>query len=342
MKEADEKVESASPERQFKGVMVYLEHSNGQLEKTSLEALGKASEIAAKLSTSVTGVVLGNDIRSLAEEAIQYGADTAIAAESPDLENYTTEAYANSLGDLIRERKPEIFLLGATHNGRDLAGRLAVRLNTGLTAHAVRVEIEPSAGLLVCGVPGFGGSIVAICKCPRSRPQMATLSPGIFPVPARDQSRRGEIVSVAVNVGQTRTRVIERSVKVEVDITKADVLVIAGRGAEDQLDAVVKLASKVGAAVGVTRPLADKGLVSREHQVGSTGYAVMPKIAIVLGASGAAHFVSGIRDAKTVISVNKDQNALINNYADYIIVDDIKRFLPALLTKLEQGEVEAP
>lgn len=318
-----------------KGIMVYLEHSGGQIERVSLEVLGKARQLASKLATSVTGVVLGHNVRNLADDAVQFGADSVLVADSSALEYYTTEAYSNVLGELVKERKPEILLMGATHDGRDLAGRLAVRLNTGLTAHAVQVEIEDGSNLLVCGVPGFGGSIIARCKCPKSRPQMATVRPGILPVPERDLRREGKIESVQVNVGEVRTKVVERSVKEGVDLAKASVVIIAGRGAEAYLDDVRKLADSVGGVIGVTRPLADKGLVSRDYQVGSTGCAVAPKIAIVLGASGAAHFVSGIREAKTVISVNKDPSATINSYADFFVVDDVAAVLPALLSKLE-------
>lgn len=321
---------------EFKGIMVYLEHSAGQLESVSLEILGKARELAERLATDVTGVILGYDIREFGEEAAQFGADRVLVADSPSLAQYTTEAFCNVLAEVVRDRKPEIFLLGATHDGRDLAGRLAVRLNTGLTAHAVQVDIEPETNLLVCGVPGFGGSIVARCKCPRSRPQMATVRPGIFPVPERRPQRKGAIEPVQVNTGQVRTKVVERSVKAGVDIARAEIVVIAGRGAVTYFDSVRRFADSIGSAIGVTRPLADRELMPRDYQVGSTGIAVTPKLAIVLGASGAAHFVSGIRGAKTVISVNKDPDADINTDADYFVVEDIGRLLPALLSKLER------
>ena len=315
----------------FRGFMVYLEHSEGKLERVSLELLGRARELAEGLSTDVTGVILGYDVGNLAEEAIQFGADRVLVADALALRQYTTEAFCNVLADVVRARKPEILLFGATHDGRDLAGRLAVRLKTGLTAHAVQIDIEPGTRLLVCGVPGFGGSIVARCKCPRSRPQMATVRPGIFPIPTRGSSRKGEIERVQANVGEVRTRVIERSVATGADIARAEIVVIAGRGAAPYFDSVRKFADSIGSAVGVTRPLADRDFLSRDYQVGSTGVAITPKLAIVMGASGAAHFVSGIRGAETVISVNKDSEADITTNADYVVVDDLSRLLPALV-----------
>jgi electron transfer flavoprotein alpha subunit len=312
--------------------MVYLEHSSGRLETASMEILGKARELADIINADVTGVILGNDDTDLADDAIHSGADCVLVANTPVLAQYTTEAFSNALGQIVRDQKPEILLLAATHNGRALAGRLAVRLNTGLTAHAVQVEIEQGTNLLVCGVPGYGGGILAMCKCPSSRPQMATICPGIFPVPEKRMERRGKIEKVEVDVGEIQTKVLERHVRSAVDVTRADIVIIAGKGAEDQLDAVRKLADSVSGVVGVTRPLADKGLMPRDHQVGSTGQAVSARVAIVLGASGATHFVSGIRRAKMIISVNKDPNASINSYADYFVVDDVEKVLPALLS----------
>lgn len=320
----------------FRGVMAYLEHSGGQLERVSLELLGIAQDLAAKLHTNVTGVILGHNAGELAKLAVQYGADEVLVADSPELSLYRTDAYSNVLGKLVLERKPEILLFGATHNGRDLAGRLAVRLNTGLTAHAVQVDIEEGSNLLLCGVPGFGGSIVAMCKCPESRPQMATVQAGIFPVPPPDPTRKGRIEEVSVDVGPVRTKVIERSVKEGDDLARAELVIIAGRGAAAHLDDIKKLANMIGGAVGVTRPLADRELMPRDHQVGSTGTAVSAKVALILGASGAAHFVSGIRKAETVISINKDPDAPINAYADFYVVDDVATILPFLLSKCGQ------
>jgi len=328
-------MQRATAPSEFRGIMVYLEQSNGQLAKVSLEILGKAKELAGKLATDTTGVILGCNAGKLAEEAVQFGADHVLVADSPALEHYATDAFSNVLGQLVRDQKPEILLLGATRNGGDLAGRLAVRLNTGLMAHAVEVEIQNETNLLACGVPEFGGRIVATCKCPHSRPQMATVRPGIFPLPQRNPTRHGQIEQIPVNPGEVRTKLVERSVKEGIDITQAEVVVIAGQGADTQLDGVRRLAELIGGMVGVTRPLADKELMSRDHQIGYTGCAIAPKVAIVLGASGSVYFASGIRGAKTVISVNKDAAAAINGYADFIVIDDITKVLPALVSKAE-------
>ena len=330
-------MQRATAPSEFRGVMVYLEQSNGQLAKVSLEILGKAQELAEKLATDATAVILGCNVGKLAEEAVQFGADQVLLADSSALEHYTTDAFSNVLGQLVMDQKPEILLLGATHDGRDLAGRLAVRLNTGLMAHVVEIEVQNETNLLACGVPRFGGRIVATCKCPHSRPQMATVRPGIFQPPQRNQNRQGRIEQIPVNLGEVRTKVAERSTKEGIDITQAEVVVIAGQGAETQLDAVKRLAELLGGTVGVTRPLADRELMSRDHQIGYTGYAISPKVAVVLGASGATYFVSGIRGAKTVISLNRDAAAAINACTDFIVIDDIEKVLPFLLSKAERG-----
>jgi electron transfer flavoprotein alpha subunit len=312
--------------------MVYLEHSDGRLAKVSLEILGKAHELANKLATDTIGVIIGHNIGKLAEDAIEFGADRVLLADSPILEFYTTDAFCNVLAQLVRDERPAILLLGATYDGRDLAGRLAVRLDTGLTAHAVKLEIQNETNLLLCDVPEFGGKIVATCKCPSSRPHMVTVRPGVFPMPQRNRTGEGQVEQIALSLGEIRTKIVERSVKEGVDITGAEVVVIAGRGAEMQLGAVGKFAELIGGVVGVTRPVADKGLVPHDQQVGYTGYAISPKVAIVLGASGAAYFVSGIRGARTVISVNKDAEAAINTYADFTVIDDIEKVLPVLVS----------
>jgi electron transfer flavoprotein alpha subunit len=320
----------------FKGIMVCLEQTEGQLARVSLEILGKAQELASKLATSVTGVILCNGAGKLVEDAYQFGADRVLVVNSPALNHYTTDAFCNVLSQVVNQQKPEILLLGATYDGRDLAGHLAIRLNTGLMSHAIKVEIDSETNLLVCTVPEFGGSILAACKCPNGRPQMATVRPGVFAQPHRNPTRHGQMEQVSVHVGEVRTKIVERSTKLSDDITGSELVVIAGQGAETQLDVIKKFAELAGGVVGVTRPVADKMLMTRDHQIGYTGCTVSPKVALILGASGATYFVSGIRGAKTIISVNKDDAAAINNYADFIVIDDINRVLPALVSRAQQ------
>ncbi len=320
-----------------KGVWVYMEHYDGAFEKVSLEMLGKARELADQVKEDLVALILGDEVEKLAKEAIAHGADRVLAAEHDLLAQYNTDAYAKVAAELILERMPSIFLLGATHNGRDLAGRLAVRCDTGLTADVTRLEIEEDTGHLLSAVPGFGGSILAIIKCENSRPQMSTVRPGIFQALDPDPKRVGEEEVVAPTLAEKdlRSRLIERSVEAGEDITGSERMVVAGRGAAGDMTPLTELQRILGAALGVTRPLADEGLASRDHQVGSTGVTVKPKLAIVAGVSGAAHFTAGIKDADVVIAINSDPDAPIFEHADYCVVDDLYKVLPPLLDALK-------
>jgi len=328
-------------ENKWKGIWVYLEQVDGVVEQVSWEMLGKARELADKSNDELIGVSLGNNLENIADEAIKRGADRVLAAENSSLKRYSWEAYCKVITDLVKARKPSILLIGATHNGRELAGRLAVRLKTGLTADVVRLEIDEQ-GLLLSAVPGFGGSILALIECKYKRPQMSTVRPGIFTALEPDSSRKGEIEPVHVDIdpNEIKTRHLERS-SVEVDdISMAERLVVAGRGMGRDITTIKDLGDLLNAAVGVTRPLADIGVLSRDYQIGSTGVSVKPKIAFVAGASGAAHFVSGVQDSETLISINIDPKAQIFEHSDYYVIGDVNEILPALLKELKTRKLK--
>lgn len=323
----------------YRDIWVYLEQFDGRLEHVSLEILGKGRELADTCGWNLTGVILGQELDTLAKEAIRYGADQVLVADDPILADYTTDAHTTVMADLVRARRPSVLLMGATHNGRDLAGRLAVRLQTGLTADAVGLEID-DAGELTAYTPGLGGSILAACMCPHSRPQMATVRPGIFAMPDRDAERTGTVewVTVAIDFTDVRTEVLERVVGETVDLTRAERMVVAGLGTGGNLTQIEELASLLDAEVGVTRPIADEGWIARDYQIGTTGASVRPKLLLVAGASGAMHFTSGIEDAETVIAINVDPEAPIFEYADYCVVDDLFEVMPALIEHIKAAE----
>ncbi len=328
---------SGAPKDAYRGLWVYLEQEEGNLLPVGLELLGKGRELADQLDETLTAVILGHRLESLGRDAIRYGADEVLLADHPLLERYATDAHSKVMGQLIEARKPNILLVGATYNGRDLAGRLAVRLSTGLTANATRLEIEKGRKLLLSAVPGFGGSILAIIKSEHGRPQMSTVRPGIFePLePSEERQGRTENVPVDLKPQDIRCRVIERKVLPREEIGSAEKIIVAGMGTGGDLKVVEELASLLGASIGVTRPLVDIGVAAREKQVGSTGISLRSKLAIVLGASGASHFVSGLRDVDTVIAVNKDDQAPIFQEADVCVVGDIFELLPRLIEVLE-------
>ena len=302
----------------------------------SWELLGKSRDLADKCNEDLIAIVLGHNIKDIAEEAIQRGADIAVVADHELLGHYKWETYTKITMEIINEYKPSNLIFGASPNGRDLAGRLAVRAKAGLTADVVDLDITKD-GLMLGSVPGFGGSIVAVIKCETTRPQMATVRPGIFTAKELDTKRKGKIKNFKVKLDESEisTHLIKKVVIETEDISKAKRLVTAGRGVGNDLTQVKEIAELLDASIGVTRPLCDDGVLPRYHQVGSTGVTIKPKFTLVLGISGAMHFTSGIKDSDMIIAVNNDDKAIIFDYADYGIVGDVNEIMPKLIVKLK-------
>ncbi len=324
----------------YKGFWVYMEQEEGEFLPVGLELLGKGRELADEMGETLTAVVLGHDIASLGDEAIRHGADEVLVADHLLLKGYTSDGYTKVMAELVESRKPNVLLMGATYNGRDLAGRLAVRLHTGLTAHATRLEVDRESGLVLSAVPGFGGSILAVIKTEFGRPQMSTVSAGIFAPLEPDDSREGRVekAEVKLSQGDIRCQVLEREMVPAEDIGSAERVVVAGMGTGGDLKLVKEVAAALGASIGVTRPLVDIGVAPREKQVGSTGVSLRSKLVFVLGASGASHFVAGLKGAGTVVAVNSDDGAPVFDEADVCVVGDLFELLPRLLEELKKGK----
>ncbi len=320
------------------GIWVYLEHGDGKLEGVSLELLGRARILAQETGESLTALLLGNGVEPLAEEALTYGADRVLVAEHGLLGQYTTEPFTKVAASLIVERRPDILLLGATANGRDLAGRLAVRLRTGLTADCTDLQIDRDSGLLLGEVTGFGHGILATIECPVHRPQMATVRPGVFPRPVADPERSGEVerVSVTLSAADQPVRVIKQTRRRASDVTQAERLVIGGRGMEGDFALLRRLARAVRADVGATRVAVDQGWVREDRMIGQTGSVTRPKLAIVCGASGAMQFTVGIQESETIVAINSDPEAPIFEVADFCVAEDAFRVIPPLIEALRR------
>jgi len=317
------------------GVFVFLEQTDGVLEESSLEVLGRGREIADQLGVPLTGGVLGEGVSGIAEECARRGARVVLAADSPLLRNFTAEVYTDVVAAMAKAKDPDMLLIGATHNGTALAGMLAIRLGAGLMAHVVDLEIDPGTGALLGSVPGFGGSIVAVCRCKKGRPQMATVRPGVFAA-AQPTGQAGTIehFPVSLKPEDVRCQVVERTVRRGASVSKAERVVVAGLGCKDALALPKKLADLTGSAFGVSRPLADKGMAPKNLVVGSTGSSLHAKLAVVVGVGGAAHFMSGLRNVETVVAVNSDPNAEIFKHADYCVVGDASKIVPRLISEL--------
>lgn len=326
-----------SVEEAANAIWVFLEQYEGELEPVSLELLGRARELADEADWSVTGLLLGDQVRPLAPVAFAHGADEVRVASHPLLAHFTIEAYTHVVYHALMEARPSVFLLGATPNGRDLAGRLAVRLRTGLNADCTDLDLDPERGVLVSEVSGFGGGVLALLEMEEHRPQMATVRPGVFPMREPEPDHTGEIVSalVPLDASMIRTRVVERVVGEGLDLTQAPMLVVGGRGVEGDFAMLRELASLLGGEVGATRPPVDEGHVERARQIGQTGVVCRPKVAVVCGASGAFHFVVGIQDAEIVIAINNDPSAPIFDHADYCVVGDVHEVVPELIKQLK-------
>ncbi|MGC8598620.1 MAG: electron transfer flavoprotein subunit alpha/FixB family protein [Thermoplasmata archaeon] len=310
---------------------VYIEHDSGEIEDVSLEIVGRLNEIKASLPLRITGFSFGRDPGEIPRKAISQGVEHFIFLRNDLFSFYDTQSYVNGIEGIVRERRPDIILLGATYQGRDLAGRLAARLKTGLAANAITLNIDEK-GLLYTGVPGYGGRFIAEIVNMKARPQISTVRQGIFRKLPQDNSRSGEVENTEINFGDfsPRLRVVERVRKDVKDITKSERVVIIGNGAGNNLKPIEDFARLIGADIGVTRPVADRGLAPRDIQVGSTGVSLNSKLVIIFGSSGSNHFVSGIERCKNVISIDVDRNSNIFNYSDYCVVADMFTILPYL------------
>ena len=325
----------------YKGVWVFAEQREGELQKVSLELLGEGKKIAEKLGVKLTALLLGNNIEGLADTLAKHGADEVLVADDAKLEHYTTEAYAKVIVDLVHERKPGILFIGATFIGRDLGPRVSARLQTGLTADCTSLDVEVENGELLATRPAFGGNLMATIACPEHRPQMATVRPGVFDKVETDGKNCNiEKVEVKLTDADIRTKVLEtiKSKKNVVDISEAKVIVSGGRGvgSKENFELLKELADVLGGTVAGSRAAIEKGWIDPAYQVGQTGKTVKPSIYIACGISGAIQHVAGMQDSDMIIAINKDNTAPIMKIADYGIVGDLNKVIPELIAQAKE------
>jgi len=318
-------------------ILVYIEHYGEKIESVSLEMLSKGRELADQVGWELVGLLLGREVAKLSDVVFAHGADKVIIAEHKLLDYFTVDAYSHAVFQVLQSGLPSIFLLGATANGRDLAGRLAVRLKTGLNADCTDLRLDPATGVLICEVSGFGSGVLALIDIPSHRPQMATVRPGVFSIKQTFGEKKDEVVKFEVDLHKEiiRTRIIKQVIGEEIDLSSVPVLIAGGRGVSGDFNILAKLAELLGGEVGATRPPVDEGYIERERQIGQTGVVCSPKIAICCGISGAFHFVVGIEKADMVISINSDPDAPIFEFSDYCIIGDVETTLPAMIDALE-------
>lgn len=327
----------------YKDVWVFAQQSEGIIDPVSFELLGKAKDLAMQLNENVCAVLLGNkNINENAKELIEYGADKVYVADDSLLLNYLTEPYAEIISNLIQEKKPNIFLLGATTVGRDLASRIAAKIRTGLTADCTELSIDPEKKILKQTRPAFGGNIMATIISPDFRPQMSTVRPKVFKKLLKDQNRKGQIIEIKAKISEKslRTKLIEiiRSTEKKVNLSEAELIVSGGRGigSAENFKIIESLADVIGGAVGASRATVDAGWISQYHQVGQTGKTVSPKLYIACGISGAIQHLAGMQSSDIIIAINKDPYAPIFGVATYGIVGDVLEIVPAMTKKFKE------
>ena len=337
---------------EYKGVFVFAQQVDNVLDGVAFELLGKGKDLANHSNTDVTALLIRSGVKGLADQLAEYGADRVIVVDDPELKDYRTEPYAHALASVINEYKPEIMLVGATAIGRDLGPTVSARVKTGLTADCTSLEIgdfplvatpgkEQKHNQLLMTRPAFGGNTIATIACPDHRPQMATVRPGVMQKIAPITGAKANVVEF--NPGFTpNNRYVEilnivKAVKTTANIMDAKILVSGGRGvgSKENFKLLEDLAEVLGGTVSCSRAVVENGWLPVDLQVGQTGKTVRPQIYFAIGISGAIQHVAGMEDSDLIIAINKDEDAPIFDVADYGLVGDLNKIVPALTAALK-------
>ena len=342
---------------EYKDVYVFAQQVDGEISGISYELLGKAKDLAAALGQKVVAVLLGYNVKGLADSLAEYGADKVIVVDDKELEVYRTEPYAHGLASVINEFKPEIMLVGATAIGRDLGPTVSARVATGLTADCTQLDIgdfplvaipgkesEQKHNQLLMTRPAFGGNTIATIACPNNRPQMATVRPGVMQKIEPIKGAKAEVVDY--NPGFTpdnryvTVKEVVKAVSDTVDIMNAKILVSGGRGvgSPENFKILEDLASVLGGEVSCSRAVVDSGWKPKDLQVGQTGKTVRPHVYFAIGISGAIQHVAGMEESDIIVAINKDEDAPIFDVADYGVVGDLNKIVPQLTAAIKAAK----
>ncbi len=326
----------------YKGVWVFCEQKKGEIQSVAYELLGEGRKLASKLNSKLCAVLLGEGVKEKAGDLFARGADIVYLVDSPHLKYYQDDPYSKVLTELINEFKPEVLLSGATTIGRSLIARVAIRINTGLTADCTGLDIDPEKKLLLQTRPAFGGNIMATIITPNHRPQMATVRHKVMKEAAVEKGRAGTLIEKEYKdeILSTRTNLIDVVEEMEetINLSEADIIVSGGRGigGPENFKLIRELALALGGAVGSSRAAVDANWIPYSHQVGQTGKTVCPKIYIACGISGQIQHLIGMQSSKIIVAINKDPDAPIFKVATYGIVGDLFQVVPALTKKFKQ------
>ena len=342
----------------YKGVFVFAQQVDNVISNIAYELIGKGKELAKDLGVEVTAVLVGSDVKGLADQLAEYGADKVIVVDDPELKEYRTEPYTHAIASVIKEFKPEIFLIGATAIGRDLGPRVCARIHTGLTADCTKLDIgdfpmnpvpgrETKHNQLLMTRPAFGGNTIATIACPDFRPQMATVRPGVMQKAPKEAGKKAVVTEF--NPGFTKNNkyvdILEvvKAVSNTVDIMDAKILVSGGRGvgSAENFKILDDLAEVLGGTVSCSRAVVDAGWKPKDLQVGQTGKTVRPNVYFAIGISGAIQHLAGMEESDIIVAINKDESAPIFDVADYGVVGDLNKIVPMLTEKIKEAKAAA-
>jgi electron transfer flavoprotein alpha subunit len=323
-----------------KDICVFVECRNGAIRKVSLEILSKAREMGERFSSSLYAVVIGSEMKEIADQLTSF-ADKVVLVDSPDLKEYRWDAYCGALEHIVKKYSPGLIFGASTLTGKDLFPRLAARLNTAIIADAVGIDYKGEQILIK--KPLFGGKVLSWMTFRPDVVPIITFRPNSFPIEKR--SLKGEVLEEAVSVRKDpRLRVVglNKGGNNKVDLQEADFIICGGRGVKgpENFQVLEEIAEIMGGRVGASRAVVDSKWRPYEDQVGKSGKTVAPKVYVACGVSGALHHTMGMDTSKTIVAINKDQNAPIFQYADYGVVDDLFGVLPVLKEELRKDKEE--
>jgi len=320
-------------------VWIFAEHHSGSLLEVTFEILGKGREIADKLKGSLSAILMGRDLEEMTQELIDFGVDCVYLLEGLHPNLYPGQEMVGILCDLIKKCSPDILLMGATSIGAELAPKVAAKLNTGLSAHCIDLDVDEKGHLLQI-VPAFGGGVLATITCPDQKPQMATVKSGVLRAGSRGTRNGRTVQEKILGNGESGIKILEtfKEEIAEIPLEKAEVVIAGGWGAggKEQWLQLEELATLLKGAVGATRPPVDEGWAREFQMIGQSGKTVRPKLYIGFGISGVMHHMVGIQDSDFIIAVNSDPEAEIFRMCDFGVEGDLKEILPFLIQKIKE------
>ncbi len=328
--------------KDYNDIWVIGELIDSKVHPVTIELIGEGKKLAEKINKKLNVVITGYGVKGITERLLSFGVDKVLYIEHELLKDFNTEGYAIAISDLIKERKPEIVLLGATSIGRDIGPRIAAKTGTGLTADCTKLEVDEADGKLLQTRPAFGGNLMATIICPNNRPQMSTVRPGVMAKAQHVEKITGEVevITPSIKKEDLRVELVEKIVsgKKRVNLIEAKVVVSGGRGLKEAsgFKLIQELADSLDGEVGSSRAAVDAGWIESTHQVGQTGTTVRPDLYVACGISGAIQHQAGMHESKYIIAINKDKNAPIFEICDFGIVGDLFEVIPAMIEAIKE------